>query len=152
MFARAYLRAETTPEVGAIIRDIHDSAADRFPVTWLHKVELPNALQLYVFFGRQPHHERVTPEQAAIAHATFREDCVEQKFLLPISLQEKSLTLRAQDLCLRHTAKHGFRTYDLLHVSSALLLGCDPFITFDAQARRLAILEGMDAPLMNPLR
>jgi hypothetical protein len=45
---------------------------------------------------------------------------------------------------LRHTAKHGFRTYDLLHVSSALLLKCDTFWSFDPKANRLAGLEGLE--------
>ena len=47
-----------------------------------------------------------------------------------------------EELALRHTAKHGFRTYDLLHVASALLLGCDTFWSFDAKAKKLAKLAG----------
>ncbi|HEV2210624.1 MAG TPA: hypothetical protein VG167_17760 [Verrucomicrobiae bacterium] len=49
-----------------------------------------------------------------------------------------------EELSLRHTAKHGFRTYDLLHVSSALVLGCDTFWSFDPKASRLAALEGLE--------
>ena len=43
----------------------------------------------------------------------------------------------------RHTAKHGFRTYDILHVASAILLGCDTFWSFDTKALKLAKLEGL---------
>ncbi len=46
-------------------------------------------------------------------------------------------------LSYRHTAKHGFRTYDILHVASALLLGCDTFWSFDVKALKLAKLEGL---------
>ncbi len=42
-----------------------------------------------------------------------------------------------------YTASHGFRTYDLLHVSSALLLHCDVFWSFDPKANKLASLEGL---------
>ena len=38
---------------------------------------------------------------------------------------------------------HGFRTYDLLHVATALLLECDTFWSFDIKATRLAKLEGL---------
>ena len=47
---------------------------------------------------------------------------------------------------LRHTAKHGFLTYDMLHVASDLLLGCDTFWSFDIQVRKLAELEGLNVP------
>jgi predicted nucleic acid-binding protein len=47
------------------------------------------------------------------------------------------------DLVHRHTAKHSFRTNDVLHVASALILGCDTFWSFDSKARKLAELEGL---------
>jgi len=47
------------------------------------------------------------------------------------------------DLVHRHTAKHGFRTHDVLHVASALILGYDTFWSFDTKARKLAELEGL---------
>jgi predicted nucleic acid-binding protein len=52
------------------------------------------------------------------------------------------LVTQFESLALRHTARHGFRTYDLLHVASALVLGCTTFWSFDERARRLARLEG----------
>jgi predicted nucleic acid-binding protein len=48
-----------------------------------------------------------------------------------------------EELALRHTAKHGFRTYDLLHVASALVLKRDTFWSFDPKASKLAALEGL---------
>jgi predicted nucleic acid-binding protein len=36
-----------------------------------------------------------------------------------------------------------FRTYDLFHVASALVLRCDTFWSFDAKARKLAQFEGL---------
>ena len=44
----------------------------------------------------------------------------------------------------QHTARHGFRTYDLLHVASALTLKCDGFWSFDPKASKLAALEGLE--------
>ena len=42
----------------------------------------------------------------------------------------------------RYTAKHGFRTYDIIHVASALKLRCKRFLSFDAKANALAKLVG----------
>jgi predicted nucleic acid-binding protein len=53
------------------------------------------------------------------------------------------LQVQFEELALRHTASHGFRTYDLMHVASALLLKCDAFWSFDPKASRLASLEGL---------
>jgi predicted nucleic acid-binding protein len=46
-------------------------------------------------------------------------------------------------LVYRHTATLGFRTADIMHVASAMVLGCDTFWSFDARAKRLAGLVGL---------
>ncbi len=107
-------------------------------------MEICNALQLHVFQGRGGGQKRVTPEQAAAALAVFRDDLQRRVLLRSVTVATADLEQQFEDLSLRHTAKHGFRTYDLLHVSSALLLGCDTFWTFDPKARRLAELEGFE--------
>jgi hypothetical protein len=42
-------------------------------------------------------------------------------------LEATHVEKKFEELSLRRTTRHGFRTYDLLHVASALLLGCDIF-------------------------
>jgi predicted nucleic acid-binding protein len=46
-------------------------------------------------------------------------------------------------LVARHTAAHGFRTYDLIHVASAVTLRCRRFLSFDTKANALAKLVGL---------
>ena len=58
-------------------------------------------------------------------------------------LPEIGLAMEAVRIARRHTARHGFRTYDLMHVASALLLGCRNFWSFDEKVRKLAALEGL---------
>ncbi|MBI5769186.1 MAG: hypothetical protein HZA93_15440 [Verrucomicrobia bacterium] len=60
-----------------------------------------------------------------------------------VALAPGTLVQRAGELSLRHTASHGFRAYDVAHVASALLLGCDAFWSFDAKASQLAKREGL---------
>jgi predicted nucleic acid-binding protein len=103
-----------------------------------------NALQLHVFTGKDLGQVRITGEQAAAAYAAYRSDLADSTFFRPIQLDLSELEAQFEELALRHTARHGFRTYDLLHVSSALLLGCDTFWSFDPKASKLAKLEGLD--------
>ena len=145
-FSRYYLGLGRTAVDLALADRAETPDEPPLPVTWLLRVELANALQLLVFQARQPVHVRVTPEQAAIANAAFREDLELGEFLRPVGLSLERLTAQCEELSLRHTASHGCRTYDLLHVASALLLGCDCFWSFDPKAQALAAREGLAVP------
>ena len=113
-------------------------------MTWLLHCEIMNALEQSVFLSRTMGQPRITPEQAAIAQASLAEDLQQGSLFVQSEIPIAQLRARFQDLCFRHTAKHSFRTYDLLHVSSALVLGCDAFWSFDAKARKLARFEGLN--------
>ena len=121
---------------------------EAMPVPELLRVALGNAFQLHVFLSRTTRQWRVSPETAGAAFAQFDEDLVRENFLEAVELSWSDLRSAATDLSPRHTARHGFRTCDLLHVASALLLGCDTFWSFDAKARRLAEHECLG---LNPM-
>lgn len=142
-FTRYYLEMAESAFVTALAEEAERRGAAPLPVTWLHRMEVCNALQLHVFQGRSPGHQRVTPEQAAAASAVFRDELDQQALLRPAPLPIADLERQFEELSLRHTARHGFRAYDLLHVCSALLLGCNVFWSFDPKANKLAALEGL---------
>ncbi|MBX7206861.1 MAG: type II toxin-antitoxin system VapC family toxin [Verrucomicrobiaceae bacterium] len=142
LLTRLYLRLPETPAASALIHQAANAGDARPPITRSHRVEFANALEIHVFLGRQGGHVRVTPEQSSAAHAWFSGDLAEQDLFIPVALDPDDVVCEAQNLSLRHTAKHGFRTYDVMHVAAALMLGCDVFWTFDAKARQLAALEG----------
>jgi predicted nucleic acid-binding protein len=106
-------------------------------------MELMNVFELSVWLGRQGGHAAVTAQQAAVAIATFREDLEETGFLAPANPDPASLESLFEETSQRHTARYGFRTYDILHFASARLLGCDSFLSFDQKAGKLASLEGL---------
>jgi predicted nucleic acid-binding protein len=142
-FSRLYLPLSESSEAADLMAQAHFQGCPPFPVTWIHRLETINAFQLHVFTGKVRGQTRVTAEQAAAAVATFKADLIQPTFLrtLPLPLQE--LEIQFEELALRHTAKHGFRTYDLLHVASARVLNCDTFWSFDPKASQLAALEGL---------
>ena len=143
-FTRYYLDTAQSRLVAGLVEQAERRGAPALPVTWLHRVELCNAFQLLVFQGRGLGQKWVTPEQAAAALAVFRDDLERRVPVRTVALATADLERQFEELSLRHTARHGFRTYDLLHVASALLLGCDTFWSFDPKATRLAGLEGLE--------
>jgi predicted nucleic acid-binding protein len=142
-YTRLYLPLAESEEAAGLLADAQAALSPPLPVTWLHRLETINAFQLHVFAGKSHGHTRITSEQAAAAHATFQTDLARPEFLRSVELSLAELQVQFEELALRHTASHGFRTYDLLHVASALLLKCDAFWSFDPKASRLASLEGL---------
>ncbi|HEX4264819.1 MAG TPA: type II toxin-antitoxin system VapC family toxin [Verrucomicrobiae bacterium] len=141
LFTRLYLQLPETPVALRWIEQARRSASSSIPITWLHRMEFTNAVEQHVYAGNSGQ-VRVTPEQAAMALMSFRDDLSREEFLHTSIIDLHELERQFEELSLRHTAKHGFRTYDLLHVASALLFECDTFWTFDPKALKLAALEG----------
>jgi predicted nucleic acid-binding protein len=143
VFSRFYLRLSESEEITGWLKEAQSEGSAPLPVTWLHRIETLNAFQLYVFAGKAGGQTWVTPERAAAAHAMFRADLAQPTFLRAVQIELPRLEGQFEELALRHSAKYGFRTYDLLHVASALLLACDTFWSFDPKASKLAFLEGL---------
>jgi len=142
-FTRVYLSLPESAQADELFALAKSKGASRLPVTWLHQMELVNAIELSVWLGKQGGRPRVTPQNAAVALETFKSDLAEELFLHRATLDVSTIQPLFEEAAARHTAKHGFRTYDILHVASARLLGCDHFFSFDAKANALATLEGL---------
>jgi predicted nucleic acid-binding protein len=142
-FTRIYLQLDDTKVALQLFEKMRQENRQPVPVTWLHRIEFVNALQLHVFTSRQSGQTFISPEQAALAFANFRDDLKSQSFIRNAIVPVSELEKQFEELSLRYTARHGFRTYDLLHVASALALKCDTFWSFDPKAAKLAALEGL---------
>ncbi|HEV2394655.1 MAG TPA: type II toxin-antitoxin system VapC family toxin [Verrucomicrobiae bacterium] len=143
-FTRYYLEVPDSEGLGGLAEAAGRSGAGALPVSWFLRMEICNALQLCLFRARDFRQAHVTAEQVSAAMACLREDLKRGALLRAVVLAVSDLEGQFEELSLRHTAKHGFRTYDLVHVASALLLGCDTFWSFDSKATRLAALEGLE--------
>ncbi len=53
----------------------------------------------------------------------------------------------AERLTFKYTLKAGHRSFDILHVATAIHLGASEFLTFDDNQRKLALAEGLEIPL-----
>jgi predicted nucleic acid-binding protein len=147
-FTRVYLSLPESEKADQLFSFAKSRGALRLPVTWLHRMELANAFEMSVWLGKQGAQPRVSSQNAAVALQTFRDDLAAEAFLQSATLDVSALQPLFEETVARHTAKHGFRTYDIIHVISARLLGCDHFFSFDAKANALAQIEGLKiAPL-----
>lgn len=142
-YTRVYLQLPESAEADRLLSRAQGAGAAPLPVTWLHRVELLNAFQLHVFQAHEAGQPYISAQQATLAHGNFRNDLQKSEFLRLVVIPDVELERQFEELSLRRTARHGFRTYDLLHVSSAILLGCDTFWSFDVRATHLAKLEGL---------
>jgi predicted nucleic acid-binding protein len=143
-FTTLYCPGPRASEAAQLNEQAAESGAGAYPVTLLCRLEFVNALQQAVFATRHgvPGFH-ITPEHALVLEAEFYEQLSDGKLLYHATPAEHALEQQFHTLVHRHTAKDGFRTYDILHVASALVLGCDTFWSFDAKAKKLAKLEGL---------
>lgn len=147
-FTSVWLDLEFTDSATSLMTGLQ-AGGETLPVTRLIRMEFTNALQRFVFEAKHGSQIlRMSQEVAMLTRARFDEELAAGELLRWSPIPEDELEEAFEMLSYRHTARHGFRTYDLLHVASALLLGCDTFWSFDVKARKLAKLEGMKVNLM----
>ena len=121
------------------------------PITDLLRFEVTNAFEQMVFASRHGKQITVSPEMALVAHADFAQDLASGAQFKAVAQTLADLDREFDALVRKYTAKHGFRTYDVLHVSSALTLGCRSFVSFDTKANALAKLVGLETVASTPL-
>lgn len=113
------------------------------PVIWLLKLEVINGIEQSIFTGYGETRQRISHNLAAACQQQFRDDLNDGIAMSMADVSNAVIGRVVEELSLRHTAKHGFRTYDLVHVAAALVLKCKTFWSYDKRASILAGLEGL---------
>jgi predicted nucleic acid-binding protein len=108
------------------------------PINSLGEFELVNAISLRVF------HKQITAGEAQIA-LNLMEDDIRKGVLQQKPVSTNVLEI-ARRLSLKHTARLGTRSLDVLHVASALALKASTFLTFDFRQRKLALAAKLRVP------
>ncbi len=140
---RYYLDVEKRKQLVAMLRTADFANAFPLPVTDLVRFEVGNAIERMIFETRNGGTAEVTPEMVVVAHGDFENDMADGILLRRIPLTLADIETEFDTLVRRYTAKHGFRTYDIIHVASAFKLRCKRFLSFDAKANALAKLVGL---------
>jgi len=111
------------------------------PLTWLHQLECRNALRLRVFRGE------ITPSQRDASLNALLADLA-GGVLAGAAPSLASILTEAERLSALHTETLGARSLDILHVSSALVMGLPVFLTFDHRQIALAKAAGLKVPAL----
>ena len=111
------------------------------PFTWLHRLELRNAMRLRVFRGE------ITVAERDIAFNTLLAD-IAAGLYRAADPEMNSLTTEAERLSAQHSEFLGTRSLDILHVASALVLGLPDFLSFDQRQTALAKAAGLRVPCL----
>jgi len=67
--------------------------------------------------------------------------------LILVAAEWNDVLQRAELISSQHTSSSGYRSFDVLHVATALHFGAKEFLTFDANQKKLAKAEGLKVPL-----
>ncbi len=106
------------------------------PFTPLHRHELRTGLRLRVFRGE------ITAEQRKEAFREIDSD-LEDRILAPTPIPWTDTFRAAESLGAAHGETLGVRSFDLLHVGLAVVLGATEFLTFDTRQASLARAAGL---------
>jgi hypothetical protein len=104
-------------------------------------LEFRNALRLRVFRG-----EITPPQRDASLNALLAD--VAAGVLTGAAPPLAEVLTEAERLSALHTETTGTRSLDVLHVSSALVLGLAEFLTFDQRQLALAKAAGLKVPAL----
>jgi len=136
--------ADTGMLIKSYVEEENSSLADRilhslgapFFYSHLHEIEIPNAIRLKVFRGE------ISQAQSETAFGAFRSD-IDSGRLARFSYDLDGIFSAAERLSLKHSARIGARSMDLLHIAAALEAGCTHFASLDELQRECAALEGL---------
>ncbi len=133
----SFLVAVYSPEPGSInALGIMQRLREPLPFTPFHRHELRNGIRLRVF------RKEITVEQRKAAFAEIDSD-LQEEILAHTPISWTNTFRQAEDLAASHTETLGVRSFDLIHVSLALVLGATDFLTFDTRQAALARTAGL---------
>jgi predicted nucleic acid-binding protein len=109
-------------------------------VTTLGRYELGNSLRFAEF------RRLIRPGQASLFWSQFESDIISGR-IIPQTCNISAVIEEASRISVTHTLAKGHRSFDILHVAAALVLGGRVLLTFDVNQKRLALEEGLRSPL-----
>jgi predicted nucleic acid-binding protein len=105
-------------------------------LTMLQRYELANAVRFAAF------RKVISGKDATTVLTAFEAD-LQAGYLVLSACDLETVVQEAQRLSAIHTVGGGHRSFDILHVAAAVVLGAGEFYSFDANQRKLAKAVGL---------
>lgn len=120
-----------TPKAIARVKSLEHSIT----ITALGEYELGNALRFSEF------RKAISPGKADEYWSEYQTDLAAGRIVVS-RCNLADLVAEANRISTKHTLAGGHRSFDILHIAGANLLGAEAFLTYDRNQRKLADLEG----------
>lgn len=131
-----YVKQSNSPSAAAYAATMHEP----LHVTAFLAYEFRQSLRFQTWRHCANPREGIAPTDAQAALFQFETDLANDVAVLaPCNFQE--VFRLAEDLSKQHTSANGHRSFDVLHVATALHLGAKEFLTFDTNQRKLATAQ-----------
>lgn len=108
--------------------------------------EFRQSIQFQVFRNSKDRNQGYGLTVAQAASAALQSD-VKAGFYRHAAVDWADVHQIGERLALQHTLRGGHRSFDILHIATALHLGVTEFLTFDLNQKKLAEAEGLIVPL-----
>jgi predicted nucleic acid-binding protein len=108
--------------------------------------EFRQSVQFQIF----RHHKNQTqgyPLEVGQAALAIMQSNIAMGVFIQKSLDWSEVHRTAENLAKKYTSTEGHRSFDILHVASAMYLGATHFLTFNMNQKKLAEAEGLIVPL-----
>ena len=115
-------------------------------LTSLSLFEFRQSIRLQIFLNEKDHRKGFNRASGLAAQAKLQSNLASGGVLL-VAVDWSDVHSVAERLSAQHTLSGGHRSFDILHVATALHLGAGEFLTFDVNQRKLAQAEGLRVPL-----
>ncbi len=133
---------------------VHSERADAFmekrtepiPVSSFLLLEFRQSTRLQVWLHAQDRKKGFSEKEATQMLRDLDSD-LRTKVLEVVAVDWAAVHQLGDELSTRHTAQHGHRLTDMVHMATALHLGAEEFLTFDADQKRLAEVEGLSVSI-----
>ena len=122
------------------------SLSDPLESTSLLFFEFRQSIQIQVFRHSKDRNQGYPLAVAQAASAALQSD-VKVGFYRHAAVDWADVHQIGERLALQHTIKGGHRSFDILHIATALHLGATEFLTFDGNQKKLAEAEGLIVPV-----
>lgn len=133
----SFLAAVYSPEADSLkALGLMQRLRQPLPFTPFHRHELRNGIRLRVF------RKELSIEHRQAAFRSIDSD-LEECILIHTPISWTDTFRQAERLATAHTETLGVRSFDLLHVGLALVLGSTEFLTFDIRQAALAKAAGL---------
>ncbi len=138
-----YREQRYSPQADALM----DSSAAPLPVSGLLALEFRQSIRFQARLYGNDRTRGFSRQEGTRMLRDFQSD-LSSEVLGMVAVDWADVYHIAERLSVQHTEDRGHRLTDILHVATAVHLGTENFLTFDANQRTLAEAEGMTVPFV----